>query len=103
MWCLKALGIVLERDIHDYRCEIVSQTELFFRRFGRQCIGITGTKGKSTTTTMIYHILKETGHDCVLVGNIGIPMFDMLDQINEQTLIVCDIFQLMTGKLTHDQ
>ena len=87
----KSPGIVLERDIHDYRCEIVSQTELFFRRFGRQCIGITGTKGKSTTTTMIYHILKETGHDCVLVGNIGIPMFDMLDQINEQTLIVCEL------------
>ena len=40
---------------------------------------------------MIYHILKETGHDCVLVGNIGIPMFDMLDQINEQTLIVCEL------------
>ena len=36
----KSPGIVLERDIHDYRCEIVSQTELFFRRFGRQCIGI---------------------------------------------------------------
>ena len=34
----KSPGIVLERDIHDYRCEIVSQTELFFRRFGRQFI-----------------------------------------------------------------
>lgn len=87
----KSPGIVLEKDIHDYRCEIVSQTELFFRRFGRQCIGITGTKGKSTTTTMIFHILKETGHDCVLVGNIGIPMFDMLDQINDHTLIVCEL------------
>ena len=87
----KSPGIVLEKDIHDYRCEIVSQTELFFRRFGSQCIGITGTKGKSTTTTMIYHILKETGHDCVLAGNIGIPMFDMLDQINVHTLIVCEL------------
>lgn len=87
----KSPGIVLEKDIHDYRCEIVSQTELFFRRFGNQCIGITGTKGKSTTTTMIYHILKETGHDCVLAGNIGIPMFDMLDQINVHTLIVCEL------------
>ena len=64
---------------------------MFLRGYGRQCIGITGTFGKSTTTTMIYHILKETGHDCVLVGNIGIPMFDMLDQINEQTLIVCEL------------
>lgn len=87
----KSPGIVLERDIHTYQCQIVSETELFFRRFGRQCIGITGTKGKSTTTTLIYHILKTTGHDCVLAGNIGIPMFDLIDQIGPQTLIVCEL------------
>ena len=66
----KSPGIVLERDIHDYRCEIVSQTELFFRRFGRQCIGITGTKGKTTTTYMIKSILEETGHKVGLIGTI---------------------------------
>ncbi|MGN0205177.1 MAG: UDP-N-acetylmuramoyl-L-alanine--D-glutamate ligase [Coprococcus sp.] len=87
----KSPGIVLERDIHTYRCEIISETELFFRRYGSQCIGITGTKGKSTTTTLIYHILKETGHDCVLAGNIGIPMFDLIDEIGDDTLIVCEL------------
>lgn len=87
----KSPGIVLERDIHTYRCEIVSETELFFRRYGSQCIGITGTKGKSTTTTLIYHILKETGHDCVLAGNIGIPMFDLIEEIHADTLIVCEL------------
>lgn len=87
----KSPGIVLEQDIQNYQCAITSQTELFFRRFGSQCIGITGTKGKSTTTTMIYHLLKETGHDCVLVGNIGIPMFDMIDEIHAETLIVCEL------------
>lgn len=87
----KSPGIVLERDIHTYRCEIVSETELFFRRYGSQCIGITGTKGKSTTTTLIYHILKETGHDCVLAGNIGIPVFDLIDEIDEHTIVVCEL------------
>lgn len=87
----KSPGIVLEKEIHSYRCQIVSETELFFRRYGRQCVGITGTKGKSTTTTLIYHILKETGHDCVLAGNIGIPMFDLIDQIDEETIIVCEL------------
>ncbi len=87
----KSPGIVLERDIHTYKCQIVSETELFFRRYGSQCVGITGTKGKSTTTTLIYHILKETGHDCVLAGNIGIPMFDLVDQIGPETIIVCEL------------
>jgi UDP-N-acetylmuramoylalanine--D-glutamate ligase len=87
----KSPGIVLERDIHTYQCEIVSETELFFRRYGRQCIGITGTKGKSTTTTLIAHILKETGHDCVLAGNIGIPVFDLIDRIGPETVIVCEL------------
>ena len=74
----KSPGIVLEQEIGTYTCEIVSQTELFFRRFRNQIIGITGTKGKSTTTTLLYHVLKEAGVKCVLAGNIGIPAFDKI-------------------------
>ena len=64
----KSPGIVLEKDIHDYRCEIVSQTELFFRRFGRQCIGITGTNGKTTITYLIKSIIETAG---MRIGVIG--------------------------------
>ena len=83
----KSPGIVLEQEIEEYTCEIVSQTELFFRRFRNQIIGITGTKGKSTTTTLLYHVLKEAGVKTVLAGNIGIPAFDIAEEIQEDTVI----------------
>ena len=83
----KSPGIVLEKEIEDYSCEIISQTEVFFKRFRDRIIGITGTKGKSTTTTLLYHVLKEAGVKCVLAGNIGIPAFDIVEQIEEDTVI----------------
>lgn len=83
----KSPGIVLEQEIEAYTCEILSQTELFFRRFRNQIIGITGTKGKSTTTTLLYHVLKEAGVKCVLAGNIGIPAFDIAGEVQEDTVI----------------
>lgn len=83
----KSPGIVLEQDVSTYTCKILSQTELFFQRFRNQIIGITGTKGKSTTTTLLYHMLKEAGKKCVLAGNIGIPAFDIADQVEDDTII----------------
>lgn len=83
----KSPGIVLEQDISEYTCTIVSQTELFFKRFRSQIIGITGTKGKSTTTTLLYHVLKESGKKCVLAGNIGIPAFDIAGEVQDDTII----------------
>lgn len=87
----KSPGIVLEKDISTYTCEIVSQTEIFFRRYRDQIIGITGTKGKSTTTTLLYHILKTAGFDTILAGNIGIPVFDNVEQITENTKLVVEL------------
>ncbi len=87
----KSPGIVLERPYDSYRCEITSQAELFLSVYGRQTIGITGTKGKSTTTTLLYHVLKENAVNCVMMGNIGIPPFDCLSEITPQTLVVMEL------------
>ena len=46
-----------------------------------QTIGITGTKGKSTTTAMIHHVLKNAGKPVFLAGNIGVPALDLLKEI----------------------
>ena len=87
----KSPGVVLEKPVKEYTSQILSQTELFFQCFRDQIIGITGTKGKSTITTLIYHLLKEAGMDTILVGNIGIPVFDHMEEVGPDTRIVCEL------------
>ena len=87
----KSPGIVLQRQPDDLKCKITSETQVFFEVFRDQIIGITGTKGKSTVTSLIYHILKESGKDSRIAGNIGIPVFDIAESINDDTIIVCEL------------
>ena len=76
------------------RCDlstVTSQTDLFLQRYGAQTVAVTGTKGKSTTTTLIHHILASSRNTPVLLaGNMGIPLFDIIDQITPDTLIVAE-------------
>ncbi|MCD8120599.1 MAG: UDP-N-acetylmuramoyl-L-alanine--D-glutamate ligase [Lachnospiraceae bacterium] len=87
----KSPGIVLKRDISEYTCRIVSQTELFFARYHDQIVGITGTKGKSTTAALLHHILQSAGRPCMLAGNIGIPVFDHCEEITPDMTIVVEL------------
>ena len=59
---IKTPGIAMNAD--DVAPAVISsQTDLFIEAFHSQIIGITGTKGKSTTTSLIYHLLKNTYQD----------------------------------------
>ncbi len=87
----KSPGIVLEKSPDSLKCEISSETQVFFTVYRKQIIGITGTKGKSTVSSLIYHILKESGLDTYLVGNIGVPVFDIAEDVKENTIIVCEL------------
>ena len=85
---LKSPGI----NIKTYNEKITSQTELFLEEFGNQVVGITGTKGKSTTSSMIYKVLSDClENEVILAGNIGYPSFDFYDEINEDTIIVYEL------------
>ena len=83
---MKAPGIVC-----DYHPNISGQAPLFLKYFKQQIIGITGTKGKSTTSSLTYTILKDHNDNTFLVGNIGIPCFDILEQMNEDSIIVFEL------------
>lgn len=69
-------------DLIGIREKITSQTELFLKYAGHKTIGITGTKGKSTTSSLIYNMLKQE-KKAILVGNIGLPAFEMIDSYDE--------------------
>ena len=74
-----------------YYHNIKSQMELLLEFFDVFTIGITGTKGKSTTSSLIYEMLKQQNINTMLLGNIGTPVFDYVDEINEDTKIVLEI------------
>ena len=70
---------------------ITSQTAIFLELYRKQVIGITGTKGKSTTASLLHYILIYAGKPSLLAGNIGKPCFDLLDKITEDSIIVFEM------------
>ena len=87
----KSPGIVLEKSLSELKCMITCETQVFFEVYREQIIGITGTKGKSTVTSLIYHVLHESGLDCRIAGNIGIPVFDIAEGMGDDTVVVCEL------------
>jgi UDP-N-acetylmuramoylalanine--D-glutamate ligase len=85
-------------ESEELRLRVVSQTEIFIKLFGQRVVGITGTKGKSTTTSLLYHIFKTAGRPALLAGNIGIPPFDLIDELKEETVVV---FEISSHQLEH--
>lgn len=75
---------------------ITSQTKLFFDLCPCPIIGVTGTKGKGTTSTLIYRMLKQAGKDAFLGGNIGTPPLGFLDHLHPNSVVVLELssFQL---------
>ena len=76
---------------------VTTEVELLMKMCPCKIIGVTGSDGKTTTTTLIYEILKNAGYTCHLGGNIGIPLFTKLDQIRPEDLLIIELssFQLM--------
>lgn len=84
---IKSPGIVMLEENPKY----TSQTELFLDEFSNRTVGITGTKGKSTTSSMLAHVLNACGKKALLLGNIGKPCFDMIDEITDDTVVVFEL------------
>lgn len=81
-------------NIDNIKDKITSQLELLLEVFKENTIGITGTKGKSTTSTLIYKIIKDQGYDTYLLGNIGNPMFDDIEKFSSDTYLVIEMSSL---------
>lgn len=89
---IKSPGISLKDiDIEPFQDKITSQLELLLEVDRQNVIGITGTKGKSTTSSLLYQIGKDQNKKILLLGNIGNPIFDVIDEIDEDTLLVVEM------------
>ena len=78
-------------DISKFKNKIKSQLELFLEFVNVFTIGVTGTKGKSTTSSLIYSVLKNQCEDVHLLGNIGVPLFDEIDKLTEKSVVVMEL------------
>ena len=78
-------------DISKFEDKIKSQLELFLEFVNVFTIGVTGTKGKSTTSSLIYSVLKNQCEDVHLLGNIGVPLFDEIDKLTEKSIVVMEL------------
>lgn len=80
--------------------QVTSQLNEFLKVYAQQTIGITGTKGKSTTSSLLFEILKTAGKEVVYGGNIGVPVFELVKDLTEQTQVVLEAssYQLETVK-----
>ena len=70
----------LLKKAHKKKIEVISDIELFARDAGAPFIAVTGSNGKSTVTTLLYHMCQADGREALAGGNLGEPALDLLDQ-----------------------
>ncbi len=78
-------------------CVITSEIEELLKYCPSKIYGITGSDGKTTTTTIIYNLLKLSGYKTWIGGNIGMPLFQRIEEMDESHKVVLELssFQLM--------
>lgn len=78
---------------YELNIPVINELELGFRYFpnGVTVIGVTGTNGKTTTTTIIYEILKKASKSVFLMGNIGYPVCSFVAQLKDNDIVVMEV------------
>jgi UDP-N-acetylmuramoylalanine--D-glutamate ligase len=75
---------------------VIGELEMAWRLIGNEVVAVTGTNGKTTTTELIGHMHREAGEDVLVAGNVGMPLADLLDDLEPGTTIIAEAssFQL---------
>ncbi len=83
---------------------LTSEMELFLAMCTAKTIGVTGSDGKTTTTTLIYEMLKKLGRSCFVGGNIGNPLLYRIESIGAEDVVVVELssFQLHNMQVSTD-
>ena len=82
--------------------KVTTEIEMLMEMCPAKIIGVTGSDGKTTTTSLIYEILKKAGYNTYLGGNIGTPLFTKLEEMKSEDIVVLELssFQLMGMKIS---
>lgn len=88
-------------ELVDYRrrgVAVTSEMEVFFALCPAPIVAVTGSDGKTTTTTIISELLKAAGRKVYLGGNIGVALLPLIEEIREEDICVVELssFQLMS-------
>lgn len=103
-YVIKNPGIKLDHPIvvkaKELNIPVTNEVEVAYSFLPKnnKIIGVTGSNGKTTTTTLIYEILKTAGKDVYLGGNIGYPVCSLVDVVNDDSILVLEI----SGHQLHD-
>ena len=90
---IKSPGVIT-KDIDVSNINFTSQLELLLKYDSKNVIGITATKGKSTTCSLMYEVIKACGKKVFLLGNIGKAIFEEIENIDSDTLVVVEMSAL---------
>lgn len=90
------------KDLAPFRDKLTSQTQIFYSNYKWKTVWVTATKGKSTTSTFLYEVLKETGYNAKLVWNIWNPVLDEIDLNSEYDFVVYELSSYMLEDLNKE-
>lgn len=92
------LNLPILEKAREKKIKIISEIELAYRYSKAPIIALTGTNGKTTTTTLVGEIFKNSGRKTFVVGNIGDPIINYIEEANEEDVFIAEIssFQLET-------
>lgn len=93
---LQSPGVIIKDSLSSAaKAKILTQTEVLLKLgqegYLKHIIGITGTKGKSTTSSLVYHFLQSCDTPSILIGNIGIPPLQRIEEFDENLTVVCEM------------
>lgn len=88
------------QDLRKQGKEITSLTKIFFDVCHAPIIGVTGTKGKGTTSTLIFEMLKAGGIASYLGGNVGVPLLSRVDEMSKDSMVVLELSSFQLEDLT---
>lgn len=81
---------------------LTSEIEMLLKLCPAKTIGVTGSDGKTTTSTLIYKILEAGKYNCYLGGNIGTPLFTRIKEMDKNDIVILELssFQLMDMEIS---